>query len=105
MRSLVFGGGGMLGRALVAEARGRDWPVLALTRAQGDIRDRAAVDRWVRDFAPQVVFNCAALTAVDACEERREEALATNGEAVAALASAAAVAGALLVHLSSDYVF
>lgn len=105
MRSLIFGGGGMLGRALVAEARGRDWPVLALAHAQADITDRQAVERWVRCFAPRAVFNCAALTAVDACEGRRDEALATNGEAVSGVAAAAAAAGAVFVHLSSDYVF
>jgi dTDP-4-dehydrorhamnose reductase len=95
----------MLGRALVAEARGRGWPVLSLARAQADVTDAAAVDRWLREFAPQVVFNCAALTAVDGCEGRREEALAVNGEAVAGLAAAAAAAGAALVQVSSDYVF
>src|SRR5436190_5526583 len=95
----------MLARALVAEARRRGWPTLALRRADADVRDGAAVDRWVDSFAPQVIFNCAAFTAVDVCEERRADADAINGEAVGNLARAAARRGARLVHVSTDYVF
>jgi len=95
----------MLARALVAEARRRDWPVLALRRGDADIRDAAAVERWADAFAPQAIFNCAAFTAVDACEERGAEADVINGEAVANLAAAAQRRRARLVHVSSDYVF
>ena len=105
MRSLVFGGVGMLGRAVVREARRRGWAALALGREQADVTDPAAVDRWVRAFAPQVIFNCAAFTQVDLCEERRETAVAVNGDAVGHLGAAAERGGAALVHVSSDYVF
>jgi dTDP-4-dehydrorhamnose reductase len=105
VRSLIFGGGGMLGQAVVREARRRGWPALALAKAQADVTDAAAVERWVRTFQPQVVFNCAAFTQVDACEERRDLALAANGEAPGTLAAAAERAGAAFAHVSSDYVF
>jgi dTDP-4-dehydrorhamnose reductase len=105
MRSLIFGGGGMLAQALVREARRRGWPALALAKSQADVTDPAAADRWVRSFQPQVVFNCAAYTAVDACEERRDLALAVNGDGVGNLAVAAERQGAALVQVSSDYVF
>lgn len=105
MRSLIFGGRGMLGRAVVGEARRRGWPALALAHAQADVTDVGAVSAWVREFAPQVVFNCAAFTAVDACEERRDHAFAVNGDAVGTIAAAARDANAVLVHVSSDYVF
>jgi len=95
----------MLARALVGEARRRGWPVLALAKAQADITDAAAVRRWTRAFAPEAIFNCAAFTQVDACEEQEARAHAVNGDAVAHLARAAAERAALLVHLSSDYVF
>jgi dTDP-4-dehydrorhamnose reductase len=95
----------MLGRAVVEEGRRRGWPVLALARAQADVTSAEAVTRWMRGFAPELVVNCAAFTAVDACEERRAEAMAVNGEAVGAIAGAARDAGAALVHVSTDYVF
>jgi dTDP-4-dehydrorhamnose reductase len=105
MRSLIFGGTGMLGRALAGETRQRGWPALALSHAEADVTDTAAVAQRVRDFAPQAVFNCAAFTAVDACEQRREQAFAVNGDAVGTIAAAARGAGAALVHVSTDYVF
>src|SRR5262245_65982897 len=95
----------MLGRAVVEEGRRRGWPVLALGHAHADVTDAGAVSRWVRGFAPQLVVNCAALTAVDACEEHRAEAMAVNGEAVGAIGGAARDAGAAFVHVSTDYVF
>jgi dTDP-4-dehydrorhamnose reductase len=105
VRSLVFGGTGMLGRAVVAQARRRGWAALGLSRGHADVRDGDAVSRWVREFQPEAIFNCAAATAVDACEERREEAFAVNGEAVANVAAAAASRRARLVQVSTDYVF
>ena len=106
MRVLVFGGTGMLGRAVVAEARSRSFPSLGLSRAQADIADRERLLYWAGAFRPEVVVNCAAFTQVDACEgEGRERAFAVNGEAVANVAAAAASAGARLIHVSTDYVF
>lgn len=105
MRALIFGGTGMLGRALALELRRRGWPVLALSREQADVRDRRRVAHWLRIFAPEVVFNCAAFTRVDDCETREEHALEVNGEAVADLVEATADRGARLVQVSSDYVF
>ena len=51
------------------------------------------------------MLNCAAFTAVDAAESREAEALAVNGTAVGHLAEAADAAGAVLVQVSTDYVF
>lgn len=105
MRSLIFGGRGMLGRAVAEEAGRRGWPVLALRHAEADIADAAVVAARVRDFAPQVVFNCAAFTKVDDCETQSDHAFAVNGDAVGNVAAAARAAGAALVHVSTDYVF
>ncbi|HEV7516209.1 MAG TPA: dTDP-4-dehydrorhamnose reductase, partial [Thermoanaerobaculia bacterium] len=61
-----------------------------------------------REFRPELVVNAAAFTQVDLCESESEAAMAVNGTAVAAVAEAAAVAipgGAVLLHVSTDYVF
>ena len=105
MRSLIFGGGGMLGRALVREARGRGWPALALPRAQADITDAERLRAYAAAFRPQIVWNCAAFTRVDESESRREHALQVNGRAVANAVEAARSCGARLVQVSTDYVF
>lgn len=71
----------------------------------GDLADLAGLGRTVQDWAPDVIVNAAAYTAVDKAESEREQAFRVNAEAVAVLAKAAAASGALLVHYSTDYVF
>jgi dTDP-4-dehydrorhamnose reductase len=104
-RWLVTGAGGMLGTDLSAEIAAAGELVIPLRRDALDIRDPAAIGAAVQAAKPDVVVNCAAWTAVDEAEEREEEALAVNGHAVADLAAACASAGAILVQLSTDYVF
>ncbi|HVF61152.1 MAG TPA: dTDP-4-dehydrorhamnose reductase [Thermoanaerobaculia bacterium] len=105
MRTLIFGGAGMLGRALVAEARARNFAALALPRGQADVRDRDRLLYWAETFRPELVVNCAAFTKVDACESEPERAAEVNGRAVEHVADAARQAGARLIQLSTDYVF
>jgi dTDP-4-dehydrorhamnose reductase len=98
---LVTGAGGMLGQDVVAALDGRH--VTALTRAQLDVTDAAAVADAVKGH--DVVVNCAAWTAVDAAESQEADALRVNGDGPRVLARACAGAGARLVHFSTDYVF
>lgn len=95
----------MLGRAVVAEARRRGQPALALGRAQADVTDRERLLYWADAFRPDVVVNCAAWTRVDDCEGDPERATAVNGRAVANAVAAAARSGAHFVQVSTDYVF
>ncbi len=55
--------------------------------------------------APFVVVNAAAYTAVDKAEEDREEAFAVNREGAGHAARAARLAGAPIIHFSTDYVY
>jgi dTDP-4-dehydrorhamnose reductase len=105
LRLLVTGAGGQLGHDLVACARAAGDDVLALTRADLDVTDRAAVLATITASQPDVVANCAAWTAVDDCEGDPERALAANGLAVRWIAEACDRTGAHLVHVSTDYVF
>jgi dTDP-4-dehydrorhamnose reductase len=54
---------------------------------------------------PGAILNAAALTAVDAAEDRPIEALNSNAFGVRALARAASAHDATLVHYSTDFVF
>lgn len=84
-------------------ARGED--VIALTRNDLDITDSRHVNTVVGDHAPSIVINCAAYTKVDQAEVEECVANAINGSSVELLAAAANSVGALLVHLSTDFVF
>jgi len=105
MRTLIFGGTGIVGRALVREGRRRGWPALGLSRGQGEITDARRIQELCEEFRPSLIVNCAAFTKVDLCESEAASALAINGAAVGNLVRAAERFGARLVQLSTDYVF
>ncbi len=70
MRWLITGAGGQLGSDLRRTLSGPDGAdeVQAVTRAELDVTDAAAVDKVVAEYAPDVIVNAAAYTAVDAAE-------------------------------------
>ncbi|MGW3320190.1 dTDP-4-dehydrorhamnose reductase [Streptomyces fungicidicus] len=102
---LVTGAGGMLGQDVLARLAVAGERATALDRAALDLTDAAAVRRALERHRPAVVVNCAAWTAVDDAETREAEALAVNGDGPARLADACARTGAVLLHVSTDYVF
>jgi dTDP-4-dehydrorhamnose reductase len=105
MRLLVTGAAGMLGRDVVAAAGDAGHEVVALARADLDITDADAVRAAVRAARPDAVINCAAWTDVDGAETAEDAATLVNGGGAGHVAAAAAEAGALTVHVSTDYVF
>ena len=105
MRLVVTGAAGMLGRDVTAAAGDAGHEARALARADLDITDVAAVRSAVLAHRPDAVINCAAWTDVDGAETAEAQATAVNGAGAGILAAAAKEAGALLVHVSSDYVF
>jgi dTDP-4-dehydrorhamnose reductase len=105
MRLLVTGAAGMLGRDVTAAAADAGHAVAGLARADLDITDAAAVRSAVVAARPDAVVNCAAWTDVDGAEAAEEQATAVNGAGAGNVAAATREAGALLVHVSSDYVF
>jgi len=105
MRVLVTGARGQLGLDLVAACAAAGDEVVAVAHADLDITSRSDVLGAVTSVAPDVVINCAAWTAVDACESDPDRALAANGTAVRWLAEACHRARVHLVQVSTDYVF
>jgi len=103
VRALVAGSAGQLGRELVA--RLGDEVAWKGDRAELDVADGAAVVALVARVSPDVVFNATAFNRVDAAETEPLAAFAVNAAAPHFLARAARDAGALLVHVSTDYVF
>ena len=103
MRTLIVGGTGLLGKALM-----REWPekeIVALGSRDIDIRDPRIVHEKVRSIRPEWIVLAAAYTDVDGCETNRELAFAVNRDGAVHVAEAAIDVGARLLFLSSDYVF
>ncbi len=70
-----------------------------------DIADRTSVEAVFKREKPGCVIHCAAYTAVDRAEEDMEQARQVNVRGTANVAEAADKAGALMVHISTDYIF
>ncbi|MDE6147160.1 MAG: dTDP-4-dehydrorhamnose reductase [Bacteroidales bacterium] len=110
MNILVTGSSGQLGRAI--EELSRNSRHRFIFTSQGaddvglrlDVTDAAAVSRAIGDGV-DVIINCAAYTDVNAAEDNPSAAYAVNVSGAAVLADAAASSGALLIHVSTDYVF
>ena len=71
-----------------------------------DITDLNAIRKMVKDEQVSIIINCAAYTNVDAAEDNEQLAELLNAKAPENLAIAMKeVAGGLLIHISTDYVF
>jgi dTDP-4-dehydrorhamnose reductase len=102
---LLTGGGGMLAADLRDALASRGEPLVAATKTDLDITDSRRVNAFVAEHRPAVIVNCAAYTKVDQAEQEESLANAINGSAVELLAQAANSVGALLVQVSTDFVF
>jgi dTDP-4-dehydrorhamnose reductase len=102
---LIIGGQGMLGHALTDLLVSRGSRPVVVDLPQIDITDPSAVKKLFADQRPTLVLNCAAHTKVDLCEQEKEKADAVNGYAVGLLAGSCKSSNAVLVHISTDFVF
>jgi dTDP-4-dehydrorhamnose reductase len=119
VRVLVTGSNGLLGNKLLAATANRpEFEVVAASRGpcanrelgpfryiQLNVTDGDVVREAIRAAAPDVVIHTAAMTDVDGCERDPERAFAVNVRGTDYVARACAEAGAMLVHLSTEYVF
>jgi dTDP-4-dehydrorhamnose reductase len=102
---LVFGGNGQLGQELTRAGIASATPLVALSHAQADIADPAAVGDAIERHDPTLVVNAASYTKVDLAETEIEANRRANEIGPAILAAACATAGVPLIHISTDYVF
>jgi len=102
MRLFVTGASGQLGHELVRVFGNHEayWA----THARDDITQRHIV-ATILDFKPDIIIHAAALTDVDACELHPQLAFQVNEQGTRYVAEAARSTGALLVYISTDYVF
>jgi dTDP-4-dehydrorhamnose reductase len=70
-----------------------------------DLRNEKDVRALFLTYNFDILINCAAFTAVDAAEEKRELAKAVNADALLYLARGCKEYAKILVHFSTDYVF
>lgn len=106
MRIVVTGSEGQVVRSLVERARqtpGVD--VIPIGRPALDLLRPETIAEAVTAARPDIVVSAAAYTAVDQAEDEPDIAAAVNEIGAGKVAEAAALAGAPVIHLSTDYVF
>jgi dTDP-4-dehydrorhamnose reductase len=103
-RILVTGGKGMLGTA-IAERLADQADLLLVDYEEMDVADRDSVRRRFREFRPELVIHCAAMTDVDGCERDPAAAHRVNEGGTEIVAAECSAAACPLVHVSTDFVF
>jgi len=101
---LITGAEGMLGMALKKAAEGR-FQIESTDFKDLDITKKEKVFEKFQQLKPQTVIHCAAYTDVDGCEKRPEVAYEVNVRGAKNIAEAVKSAGAVLIFVSTDYVF
>jgi len=104
MKVLLLGASGKLGSALQAQLSSTA-TLTAFSRTDLDIANADAVGQAIASLKPDVVVNAAAYTDVRGAESNKETADLINGTAVGMIGRHAADRNAIVVHISTDFVF
>ena len=104
MKVFLTGGKGMLGRT-ICRVLGDRYEIVPSDLPEADITDEACINRVIADERPDAVIHCAAMTAVDKCEEAVDFAYMLNARGSANVAAACNRLGVRLIAISTDYVF
>ena len=108
MKYLITGYKGQLGYDVKRELlkRGvKEEDILAIDKEEMDITNREEVNKVVKEFAPNVIFHCAAWTAVDKAEDMSDACYNVNVVGTKNVVDASIEVGATIIYMSTDYVF
>ncbi len=105
MKIAVIGANGQLGSDVAVAFEKNGDPVFRLTHADIELASPDSVSKCLGELRPDLVINTAAMHNVEKCEQEPEKAFAVNAIGSRNLASSARELGAVLMHVSTDYVF
>jgi len=105
LKVIVTGASGLVGRAMVSHCQTQGDRVAAFDHRVLDITDESRVTAGLERERPDVVVNCGAWTDVDGCESDPARAQNVNARGPELLALGCRRVGALLITISTDYVF
>lgn len=104
-RVVLFGGGGLLGGAIASALDDRRLGMIAPPRVALDITDGRGLRAALGVMKPKLIINTAAFTDVDGAEDDPSTARRINADGAEILAREAGRVGAVLLHISTDFVF
>ncbi|MGM0215603.1 dTDP-4-dehydrorhamnose reductase [Enterococcus sp. AZ109] len=103
---LLTGGNGQLGTELRKLLDEKGWEYISTDADVLDITDADKTMAYITELKPELVYHCAAYTAVDKAEDEGKELdEKINVDGTRNVANAAKAAGSKLVYISTDYVF
>lgn len=108
MKYLITGYKGQLGYDVKRELLKRgvsEGAILALDKDEMDVTNKVEVNRVIKDFNPNVIFHCAAFTAVDKAEDMEDACYNVNVVGTKNIVDAAIDIDATVIYMSTDYVF
>lgn len=107
MRILITGAQGQLGTELCHLLDEKNVEYVGTGSSDLDITNNKAVADYFNEYKPELVYHCAAFTAVDAAEEEPGKITnqKVNVEGTKNIAEASEKIGATMVYISTDYVF
>lgn len=104
MKIVVNGAGGQLGWEVVYRL-GPLYDVAGYTRKEWDVTNREQTRELIQTERPDVVIHCAAYTKVDQAEDDPVSAFRVNAYGTRNVAAACSTNDAVMVYISTDYVF
>lgn len=106
MKILVTGVNGQLGYDVLRELKKRGYEdVLGIDIETLDITKEKDVLSFITSYAPQIVVHCAAWTAVDLAEDKKDLVYDVNVNGTSYIAKACQKIHAKIIYISTDYVF
>jgi dTDP-4-dehydrorhamnose reductase/dTDP-4-dehydrorhamnose 3,5-epimerase len=102
----ITGASGQLGYDIIRELNARgEYDIYAPDSKELDITDRDQVLAAIKKYNPDVIFHCAAWTAVDCAEQDQDICRKVNVDGTKNLVDAAKAVDAKILYMSTDYVF
>ena len=103
-RMMIIGADGQLGTDLVIHFRSQ-YDLICLTEREIEVSDIRSVSKAFDTYQPRIVINTAAFNRVDECEKQLLRSYEVNALGVKYIGQFAQKIGAMVVHISTDYVF
>lgn len=104
LKVLITGKNGQLGFDFYQLLKGKE-DVVAAGRDDFDVTDLDSANKFIREYMPDIVIHCAAYTKVDDSEKHIDIAYKVNAIGSGNIASICSDIGAIMVYISTDYVF
>jgi dTDP-4-dehydrorhamnose reductase len=105
MKVAIVGADGQLGTDAMRAFADDGSDVCGLSHSDIEVANFESVERALGEAAPELIVNTVAMHHVESCEREPEKAFAVNGVGAKNLALVARQLGAVIMHVSTDYVF